>query len=87
MDHADDWIQVQMIREPQHLHWWKELKALYRGSVGDLSNAQAPQLAQWQAAAFQLPVAQEEASGWWKAPHNLHRLCHWDFISCIDPPA
>ena len=47
VEHADDWIQPQMIREPQHPHWWKELKALYRDSAGNLSDAQVLQLAQW----------------------------------------
>ena len=76
-----------MIREPQHPSWWKELKALYRDSAGDLSNAQALQLAQ--VAGHGLPAAccQEEASGWWEAPHSLHGLCHQDFLPHVDFPS
>ena len=52
VEHADYWIQVQILREPWHPHWWKELKALYRDSAGDLHDAQALQVAWWQATAF-----------------------------------
>ena len=45
------------------------------------------QLAQWQTMAFRLPLAQEEASVWWVAPHSLSGLHHWDFLPHIDPPA
>ena len=59
VEHADYLIQAQMIRKPQHPHWWKKLKALYRDSAGNLSDAQALQLALQQAMAFQLPAAQK----------------------------
>ena len=86
VDHADSWIQVQMSREGRHPHWWKELKALYRDSLaGDLSNTHALQLAWQQATASRLPLAQEEASGWWEAPCSLSTLHHWDFLPQVDP--
>ena len=44
---ADNWIQAEMIREPWHPIWWKELKGLYRDSAGNLSDTQTLQLA-WQ---------------------------------------
>ena len=84
---TDDWIQAQMIRDPQHPSWWQELKVLYRGLVGKLSDTQALQLTQWQAMAFHLPTAQEEVSGWWEAPHNICGLGHWDFLPHIDFPS
>ena len=84
MECADDWIQAQMIRDPQHPSWWKELKALFRDSAGNLSNAQTLPLAQWQAVAFWLPTAQEEASGWWEALCSLHGLCHRDFLPHVN---
>ena len=80
-------IQVQMIRDPQHPSWWKELTALYRDSVGDLSDAQASQLAQQWAVAFWLPTAQKEVSGWLEAPCSLCLLFHSDFLLCVDFPS
>ena len=85
MDHTDEWIWVQMSRKPQHPHWWNKLIALYRGSAGDLGNALALQLAQQQAMALRLSLAQKEASGWWEAPCSLSGLHHWDFLSHVDP--
>ena len=35
---------------------------------------------QWQVAAFRLPAAQQEASGWWDAPSWLSRLYPKDFL-------
>ena len=43
-------------------------------------------LAQWQAVAFRLPLAQQQASGWWEASHSLSRLHHLDFLPQVDPP-
>ena len=37
-------------------------------------------LLQVAAAAFRLPVAQQEASGWWDTPPALHGLCPQDFL-------
>ena len=53
-----------------HPHWWKELKASWKVSMGihlireGLSNSEALQQTCWQVAAFRLPLAQHEASGW-----------------------
>ena len=67
-------------------HWWMEIRASGRASFG-------PQIVQegyndltgqnftlWQAAAFRLPVVQQEASGWWDALPTHHRLSPQDFL-------
>ena len=80
VDHPDVWIQDQIIRKILHPQWWKELRALYRDLGGGLNNAQALHFAQWQVTAFQLPLAQEEVSGWWGTPPSLSKLGPWDFL-------
>ena len=82
----DDSIQTQMIWDPWHPSWWQELKSLYKESVGKLSNALALQLTQQQSMAFQLPAAQEEASGWWEAPCSICGLGHQYFLPHTDFP-
>ena len=54
--------------------------------VGDLRDTHTLQLAWWQATAFRLPPAQEEASGWWEAPYSLSTLHHGDFLLWGDSP-
>ena len=49
-----------------------------------LSNSKALQCAWWQAAAFRLPLAQHEASGWWDASPTFSGLCLIDFLFHTD---
>ena len=88
VDCADNWIQVQMSWEAWHPHWWRELKALYRSWLANnLSDTHALQFNGWQAAAFRLPLAKEEASAWWEASHGLGWLClQKDFLPWVDSP-
>ena len=87
VEHPTNWIQVQMIQNPVPPSWWKELRSIHRESVCKLGVSLVQQLTQWQAASFQLPIAQEEESGWWKAPCSLPGLCLQDFLPCNDSPS
>ena len=62
-DCTNDWIQVQMNRMHGILIGGKSLKLCTGLLSKNPSSAHALQFAQWQTAAFRLPLAQEEASG------------------------
>ena len=72
-----------------HPPWWKEIKASGKLNVGECilqkeyDEYSTQHYASWQVSAFRLPLAQQEASGWWDVPPSLHRLCPQDFL----PPA
>ena len=84
VDHPNQWIKAELDRVGSHHHWWKEIRALKRYTLQsaikrytierDGSESGALYFSQWQAAAFQLPLAQQEALGWWAPPcfHGLH---------------
>ena len=46
----------------------------------NFSEPEALHYAQWQAVAFRLPAAQQEALGWWEAPPWICRLHPEDFL-------
>ena len=72
-----------------HPHWWREIKASGKTSLGAHSveerhnDPAAQHFTLWQVAAFRLSVAQQGASGWWDTPPALHGLCPEHFF----PPA
>ena len=80
------WIHAKMIKIT-HCPWWKELKASSRMVMHsdiiseDLMKPQALHWACWQAAAFWLPLAQQEASGWWDALPRFCGLCRVKFLT------
>ena len=80
------WVLVELNRIRSHPHWWKKIRCGGRISMGEcilrefFANAEALHYAQWQAAAFRVPLAQHEASGWWDAPLWLSGLCPKDFM-------
>ena len=90
VNHSSQWILVEMDRARVPPHWWKEVRAIKKLSMGssprrqtiweNLSKPKALHYAQWQAAAFRLPLSQQEASGWWDAPPWLCWLCPQDFL-------
>ena len=72
-----------------HISWWKYLKASGRMTMSShtlskgLTKHEALHWAHWQAVAFQLPLAQQEAAGWW-AP--LPTIPDFNLeISCLPP--
>ena len=70
-----------------HCPWWKELKASSRMAMGShiisegLTEPKAFHWAHWQVATFCLPLAQNEATGWWDAPPRFHGMCHVKFLT------
>ena len=65
------WIADEMSQPGNpHPHWWREIKASGRTSLGahivqeGHNDPVAQSFTLWQAAAFRLPVTQQEAS-WW----------------------
>ena len=87
--HPCRWIHGEM-EKTIHPHWWKEIKASGRVSMGShivregLSNSEALQWAQWQVATFRLLLAQHKTSGWWEIPPWLRGLCPADFMLCTN---
>ena len=85
-DHPCWWVQAEMYRIGGHPHWWKEIRGSRRISMGGhimreyFTKTEALHYTQWQIAAFSLPIAQHEATGWWDAPHWLSGLCPQDFM-------
>ena len=79
VSHPHWWIQEEMLKIP-HIHWWKTLmpsgKRMMFSHIlcKSLSKPKTLHLAQLQAAAFQLPQAQQEAAGWWVSPLTIPRL-------------
>ena len=73
-------------------NWWKEIKASGKVSVGahlvrqKYDDSLALHYVSWQVAAFRLPLAQQEASGWWHAPLALPGLCWQDFLPSASDP-
>ena len=68
------WITNELSQSSNpHPHWWREIKASRKLSVGahivqkGYGEYSTQHYALWQAAAFRLPLAQQEASGWWDA--------------------
>ena len=69
-----------------HPHWWREIKVSGRTSLGvhivkeGHNDFVAQHYALWEAAAFRLPVAQQEASEWWDThPYSIgfvHRISY-----------
>ena len=87
VDQIDEWIGVHISLEGRHPHWWRELRGLYWDClVHNLNNGQALHFAQWQTAAFRLPLAQAEVFGWSEAPYILSALHHQDFLPQVDCP-
>ena len=82
------WI-IEDMGQPSnpHPHWWREIKASGKVSVGahamhrEYNDFLAQNYALWQVAAFKLPLAQQEASGWQDALPTLQRLWPQDFSS------
>ena len=81
------WITEEMSQPSiHHPHWWREIKASGNLNLGThivhegLDEFAAQHHVLWQAASFRLPVAQQEASGWWDAPPVLHGFCPQDFL-------
>ena len=80
------WIHVEMMKIT-HCPWWKELKASRRMTVGShiisegLTKPEALHWTHWQAVAFWLPLAQQEASGWWDAPPRFCKLHQVKFLT------
>ena len=71
VNHLCQWVLGEMNRIRGHPHWWKEIRASGRISMGEhivrecYIDAKALHYAQWQAVEFKLPLAQHKASGWW----------------------
>ena len=90
MNHPCQWILGGDEQDQRSPHWWKEIRASGRISMGKCimrkcyTNAKALHYAQWQVVAFRLPLAQHESLGWWDAPSWLSGLCPWDFMPHID---
>ena len=92
VDHPDQWIKVEMDRIESHPHWWKEIRTLkihpreclQKLHHSDLSKPKALYFSWGQAVAFRLPLAQQEASGWWDSPPCFCGLCLQDFLSHAD---
>ena len=71
-DHPACWIKAEMDRVGAHAHWWKENRAFKMYTLGsalkrytikrDLSKPKALYFSCWQAVAFRLALAQQEAS-------------------------
>ena len=63
------WIQAEM-GKTRHPHWWREIKASGRTTMGShiikegLADAEALHYATCQVETFKLPAAQQEALGW-----------------------
>ena len=94
VNHPSWWILEEMDRARAHPHWWEEIRANKRLTIGsgprrhivweNFSEPEALHYAQWQVAAFRLSLSQQEALGWWDAPPWLHGLCPHDFLPHID---
>ena len=88
VNHPHRWIHVEM-GSSLHPHWWKEIKASGRVSMGShivkegYSDYKAQHYVQWQVATFRLPAIQE-ASGWWDVLPWLCRLFPQDFMPITD---
>ena len=89
MNHLCQWVKAEMSRIG-HPHWWKEVRASGRVSMGEHImrecnlNDEVQHYAIWQVVAFRLPLAQQDALGWWDAPPWLSRLCPQDFMPITD---
>ena len=83
---------AEMDRARVHPHWWEEIRASRRITMGSgrhtlrecLNEPEALHYAQRQAAFFRLPLAQQETSGWWDASPWLCGLCPQDFLPNAD---
>ena len=90
VDHLNQWIKTKMDRLGRHPHWWKEIWAIQKYTLGrytmgdDLSKPKALYLSQWQDVAFRLPLTQHVALGWWDPPPSCHGLCTHDFLPHAD---
>ena len=63
-----------------HIYWWKDLRASGKKTMFShilsegLNEFETLHWACWQAAVFWLPLAQQEAAGWWAPPPAIPRL-------------
>ena len=63
-----------------HIPWWKDLKASGRMTMFShiisevLNEPNTLCWAHWQAAAFRLPLVQQEGAGWWAFPPTIPGL-------------
>ena len=83
-----------MDRVGAHPCWWKEIRAIRKLDIEsslkryivmeDLNEPKALDFSHWQAAAFRLPLAQQEASSWWDAPPYFCGLHPYDFLPHTD---
>ena len=84
--HPNQWILAEMNRARVNPHWWKDIRASKRLTMGSvtmrecLNTPEALHYAWWQVAAFRLPLTQQEALGWWEASPWLCRVCPQDFL-------
>ena len=85
-----NWVKEEMSQSNNpHTHWLEEMRASGKLNIGThavhegYDNYSAQHYALWQVAAFRLPLAQQEASGWWDAPPTQQGLHSQDFL----PPA
>ena len=85
VDYPDQWIKAELDRIGAQSYWWKETRALKRFTIKrDLSKLKAFYFLWWQVAAFRLPLAQQEVSGWWDSPACFHGLHPQDFLPHAD---
>ena len=78
VSHPCRWINAKMLKIP-NLYWWKTLMPCGRIMFAcilceNLSESEALHIAQWQVAAFWLPLAQNKTVGWWGPPPAIPGL-------------
>ena len=89
VSYPQQWISEELSQSNNpYPHWWKEIKASGELNTGacimqEEYDKQSAHYTLWQAAAFRLPLVQQEASGWWDTLPALPGLCLQDFL----PPA
>ena len=75
-----------------HPHWWEEIRQSGKLNIGahivheGYDDYSTQHYALWQAAAFRLPLVQQEASSWWDAPPTLQGLHPQDFLAPASDP-
>ena len=93
MRYPHHWIAEEMSQPSNpHPYWWREIKTSRKLNLGahivqeGYNNFSAQHYTLRQVAAFSLPVAQQEVSGWWNTPPVLHGLCLQDFLPSASSP-
>ena len=85
VSHPCRWNHAEMLKIP-HIPWWKTLMPSGKRTMfsyvlcKSLNKLEALHLAHWQAVAFWLPQAQQEAARWWTPPLAIPGLHLKDYM-------